>query len=218
MAGSTAFASPVSICSDYRDKPGKTSKRDVEYEKCNCYSTCTEYDLNGAPLLPSKHIEITRESDAGQQIGEEDIDGAGNDQLIEGGPVRDLTLTEMLDILLQQPSGPETESESHENDWSCHEYSLMRFIDGRLDLRTRTGRKSVIEAANFSPFDRIKRPDDEKELCEEKKECQQKFRKWGSRGIPNDPGHRAVQCRTEIMDTCLLGRRVLSKVSMKGEK
>ncbi len=68
-------------------------------------------------MLPGEHIEITREGNAGQQVGEKDIDSTRYDELIENGPVRDVTLTKMFDILLQQPPGSKTVRETHNGDY-----------------------------------------------------------------------------------------------------
>ena len=64
-------------------------------------------------MLAREYVEITGERDAGQQVGEEDIDGAGHNELIEGGPVGEVTMTEVLEILLQQPAGLETRRDPH---------------------------------------------------------------------------------------------------------
>ena len=43
----------------------------------------TEYHFNRTPRLPSQHIEVARECDTREQVGEEDIDGRSYYELVE---------------------------------------------------------------------------------------------------------------------------------------
>ena len=69
-----------------------------------------EDDLYRPPILPGESVQIASKSDAWQEIGEEDVDGAGEDQLIEDGPVRDISSGQIAHVLaeeaerLQRPS------------------------------------------------------------------------------------------------------------------
>lgn len=62
----------------------------------------TENDFNRTPLLSSENIQITSKGYARQKIREEHIDGTCNNQLVEHGPVGDIALAEMHDILPKQ--------------------------------------------------------------------------------------------------------------------
>ena len=73
--------------------------------KDNTTQPRAENHLNRSPLLPRQYIQVTRESDARQQVGEEHIDSACEYQLIKDLPVRDVTAREIVEILTEETKG-----------------------------------------------------------------------------------------------------------------
>lgn len=67
-------------------------------------------NLNGAPRLARQRVQVARKGDAGQQVGEEDVDGAGDDLLVEDGPVRDVAALEVDEVFFEEPKGPQVAS------------------------------------------------------------------------------------------------------------
>lgn len=70
--------------------------------KDDAAQTRAEDYLDGPPGLARQRVQIARKGDAGQQVREEDVDGAGDDLLVEDGPVREIPSLEVDEVRLEE--------------------------------------------------------------------------------------------------------------------
>ena len=65
----------------------------------------TQHYLDRTPVLARDFVEVSGEGDARQEIGEEDVNGARHDELVEDGPVGPVSASKAARILSDQPKG-----------------------------------------------------------------------------------------------------------------
>lgn len=63
--------------------------------------------------MPSQHIQIACKGDTGEQIGEEDVDGGSENELVEHCPVGYIAKSEVVQILVEKAEGAETVRKAH---------------------------------------------------------------------------------------------------------
>lgn len=69
----------------------RSSSKNIHGEDDSTQSSAKDY-FDGPPILASQVVQVTGECDTREQIREEDIYSTCEDQLIENGPVRNISL------------------------------------------------------------------------------------------------------------------------------
>jgi hypothetical protein len=82
-----------------------TAREWIKKSKYDATKSGTEHDLDRAPGFASEHVQVTCERDTRQKVSEEDIDSAGKDQLVENSPVRNISPTQVNEVLLHKAKG-----------------------------------------------------------------------------------------------------------------
>ena len=97
------------ISIDTRKDPTSNKIQDDEnlQTKNNPTQPRRKHNLNSAPALPRQHIQIARERDPWQQIREENVDCARDDELVEDLPVGNVAVAEVSEVLTEETEGVE---------------------------------------------------------------------------------------------------------------
>ena len=67
----------------------------------------TEHDFYGPPVRSSLHVQVRSKGDPREEIREEDIDCASEDELVECSPIANISSAHIPDILLEEATRTE---------------------------------------------------------------------------------------------------------------
>ena len=73
-----------------------------EYGENQAAESGAEDDFDGSPCLSRAHVEVGGECYSWEEVGEEDVDRGGEDELVEKGPVGDVAGFNVAKVLSEE--------------------------------------------------------------------------------------------------------------------